>query len=190
MKRMLLTSALAIALTSAAITSTAQAAPSSGMLLGVYCFETWQGLRLTGTIPGYSADGRLYRHDVLRRATTDGFNIYPTRTLWQIEDAKDAIGPYQPAALEIFRPGVGLIYLWVEFQPVGGVAAKSSGAPQMKARIMTESEKPGAAALFRGGPVGGFPETGGPGGVAPPPVGPPSGFPGPFTNDAASLFGN
>ena len=47
----------------------AQAAPSSGMLLGVYAFSNWQGLRITGTIPGYSAHGKLYKNDVLLRAS-------------------------------------------------------------------------------------------------------------------------
>ena len=39
--------------------------PSSGMLLGVYALENWRGLRITDTIPGYSAHGRLFPNDVL-----------------------------------------------------------------------------------------------------------------------------
>lgn len=134
------------------IASFAQAAPSSGMLLGVYAFPNYQGLRVTGTMHGYSADGRLFPGDVLKRVTADGFNIYPTRNIWQIEHAKDMIGPNQMASLEIFRPGVGIMHLWVEFQPVGGAVAYSvNGQPQpqqYKARILTEKEKPGAAKLF------------------------------------------
>ena len=130
----------------------AKAAPSSGMLLGVYAFSNWQGLRITGTIPGYSAHGKLYKNDVLLRATADGVNVYDVKNHWQIEHAKDQIGPYTLASLEVFRPGQGLTYFWVEFRPVGGVAAKSyNGAPvQMTARILTEQERPGARELFQG----------------------------------------
>ena len=150
MKIAITTTAAIIALS---IASFAQAAPSSGMLLGVYAFSNYQGLRVTGTIHGYSADGRLFPGDVLKRVTADGFNIYPTRNTWQIEHAKDMIGPNQMASLEIFRPGVGIMYLWVEFQPVGGAVAYTvNGQPQpqqYKARIFTEKEKPGAANLFK-----------------------------------------
>ena len=150
MKIAITATAAAIALS---IASFAQAAPSSGMLLGIYAFPNYQGLRVTGTIHGYSADGRLFPGDVLTRVTADGFNIYPTRNIWQIEHAKDMIGPNQMASLEIFRPGVGIMHLWVEFQPIGGVAAFSvNGQPQpkqYKAKIFTEKEKPGAAMLFK-----------------------------------------
>ena len=143
----------ATALVVLSIASFAQAAPSSGMLLGVYAFPNYQGLRVTGTIHGYSAEGRLFPGDVLKRVTADGIHIYPTYSHGQIEYAKDQIGPYQMASLEIFRPGVGIMYLWVEFQPVGGAVAYSvSGQPQpkqYKARILTEKEKPGAALLFK-----------------------------------------
>ncbi|MCA9029136.1 MAG: hypothetical protein KDA86_28450, partial [Planctomycetaceae bacterium] len=33
---------------------------ASGMLLGVYARSTHEGLMITGTIPGYSAEGRLF----------------------------------------------------------------------------------------------------------------------------------
>lgn len=132
------------------LTGAANAAPPSGMLLGVYAFSNWQGLRITGTIPGYSAHGKLYKNDVLLRVTADGVNVYDVKNHWQIEQAKDEIGPNKLASLEVFRPGQGLTYFWVEFRPVGGVAAKGyNGAPaQMKARIMTEQERPGARELF------------------------------------------
>lgn len=130
----------------------AQPTPPSGMLLGIYAFPTWKGLRVTTTIPGYSAEGRLYRHDVLRRVTADGVAMYRTRNLWQLEHAKERIGPYRPAALEVFRPGHGLIYLWVEFRPVGGGPAARGAPARMEAKIMTEAERPGARALFQRGP--------------------------------------
>lgn len=127
----------------------ANAAPSSGMLLGVYAFENWQGLRLTGTIPGYSAHGKLFRNDVLLRVTPNGNDIYSVKSHGQIEYAKDQIGPNRLASLEVFRPGEGLIYFWVEFRPVGG-AAQYRAAREVEVRVMTENEKPGARALFRG----------------------------------------
>ena len=143
----------AATLVALSIAGLAQAAPSSGMLLGVYAFPNYQGLRVTGTIHGYSADGRLFPGDVLKRVTADGINIYPTYSHGQIEHAKDMIGPNQFASLEIFRPGVGITYLWVQFQPVGGAVAYSvNGQPQpkqYKAQILTEQEKPGAALLFK-----------------------------------------
>lgn len=135
-----------------------QAAPASGMLLGVYAFPNWQGLRVTDTIPGYSAHGILSRNDVLLRAT-DGSSIYSIRNTHEIEFAKDRIGPNVPAAIEVFRPGVGLMYLWVEFQPVGGVAAHM--APQYQAEFQTEAQKPGAKAMFDAGKKNdGFPMPG------------------------------
>lgn len=131
------------------LSSVAQAAPSSGMLLGVYAFKNWRGLRLTGTIPGYSAHGRLRRNDVLLRVTPNGHDIYSVKSHWQIEQAKEEIGPNRMASLEVYRPGQGLIYFWVEFQPVGGVVAKSYTA-ETKVKVMTENERPGARALFQG----------------------------------------
>jgi hypothetical protein len=150
----------------------AQPQPASGMLLGVYAFENWQGLRLTGTIPGYSAHGRLFANDVLLRVS-DGVNVYPIRTHYEIESAKDQIGPYTQAALEYYRPGVGQMYAWVTFQPVGGsvqsyahasgdivpsgdIAAAQIAPRQMKAEFKTEAEKPGARAFFfqKGGKAG------------------------------------
>lgn len=150
MKRLTLT-VLAILVLLTGKTALAQPTPPSGMLLGIYAFPTWKGLRVTNTIPGYSAEGRLYRHDVLRRVTADGVAMYRTRNLWQLEHAKERIGPYRPAALEVFRPGHGLIYLWVEFRPVGGGPAARGVPARMEAKIMTESERPGARALFQAG---------------------------------------
>lgn len=127
----------------------AQAQPRSGMLLGVYAFPNWRGLRVVSTIPGYSAHGRLFSGDVLLRVTADGITVYPTRNHWEIEWAKDRIGPYRPAALEVYRPGIGLVYFWVEFRPIGGAVEYRMGEPaRMEARILSETERPGARALF------------------------------------------
>jgi hypothetical protein len=174
--------------------------PSSGMLLGVYAFENHMGLRVTGTIPGYSAEGRLYANDVLTRATVDGVHVYSIRTRNEIEWAKDQIGPYTPAAIEVWRPGVGTIYFWVEFQPVGGGAAyaQSNGASrQMKAQFKTEAEKPGARALFQRGGAG-VSKPMPPAGNRPQRPSPPQGMPQPSPKpplsggvklDPGSLFG-
>ena len=110
---------------------------------------------------------------MLKRVTDDGIHIYPTYSHGQIEYAKDQIGPNQQAALEIYRPGFGFEYLWVEFIPVGGGPVAAYGVQpkaQMKARIFTEQEKPGAAAMFKKSgnqpgfgnqrPFGGFPRPG------------------------------
>lgn len=152
MQRAILT--LVAVATLASFASVAKAEPSSGLLLGVYAYENWRGLAVTGTIPGYAAHGRLYRQDVLTRVS-DGSNIYSVGTSLDIEYAKDQIGPNRTASLEVYRPGFGYIYLWVEFQPVnGGVHAYSTDGvaakPQMKAMMKTERERPGAKAFFNG----------------------------------------
>jgi len=147
-----------VALAVAAVGSLAQAAPPSGMLLGVYAFENFRGLRIVDTIPGYSAEGRLFPGDVLMQATTDGSQLFCIRTLAEFEFAKDQIGPNTPAAIEVFRPNVGKIYFWVEFMPVGGGAGVHAYStddaplqPRMKAQFKTEAERPGARAMFNGG---------------------------------------
>lgn len=137
--------------------ATAQSTPS-GMLLGVYAFENFRGLRVTGTIPGYSAQGRLFRGDTLLRVS-DGNSIFSARSRYAFEMATDQIGPNRWAALEVWRPGAGTIYFWVQFTPVGGgpVAASAPGAPprQMRAEIRTDTERPAgrtsARSLFRRG---------------------------------------
>lgn len=137
------TSLLAIAVVLSSVTASF-AAPPSGMLLGIYAFPNFRGLRVLDTMPEYSAHGKLFRGDVVTRVTADGVNVYRTRSFQQFEFAKDQIGPNTPAALEVLRPGRGYIYLWVEFIPVGGQAA----AATVRARVMTEKEKPGASKLF------------------------------------------
>lgn len=146
---------------------------------------------MTGTMPEYSAHGKLFRDDVLVRVTADGVNMFPTQSLPQFEFAEDQIGPNRPAAWEVFRPGQGYIYLWVEFIPVGG---QIGAAVTMKANEMTESQKPGASSLFHAGKKG----------VQPQPKPRPNPQPQPFPikddrgtihlaeaiNDAAKLFFN
>ncbi len=149
---------IAIALALATLTSQVQKAnaqPPSGMMLGIYAFNTWRGLYVVNTIPGFSAEGRLFRGDVLQRVTADGFHVYSARSLSALEFAKDQIGPNRMASLEVFRPGVGLVYFWVEFVPIG-IAARAmttdGSAPQkapVKARMLTERERPGARQLFQ-----------------------------------------
>ena len=158
MRRPHLLAAALLAVSCLTVSTAVASTPSSGMLLGVYAFPNYLGLRVTGTISGYSAEGRIFRNDVLLRVTADGQNVYPTRNHHEIEFAKDQIGPFQQAALEVYRPGVGNVYLWVEFRPVGldpAAYALRSADPQqpiqMEARILTEREKPGASRLFRRG---------------------------------------
>ncbi len=128
---------------------------TSGMLLGIYSQAYNGGMQVTSLIPGYSAEGRLYPGDVLRRATVDGANIYYTRSHYEMENTKRMIGANRDAALEIFRPGVGLVYVWVQFTPLYGPAAVSStGVKNYGAQFRTESEKPGARSLFQRGQSG------------------------------------
>lgn len=137
--------------------SMAQNVPS-GMLLGVYAFENFRGLRVTGTIPGYSAQGRLFPRDTLLQVS-DGTSVYSARSRFEFEVAKDRIGPNRWAALEVWRPNAGLIYFWVQFTPIGGSPAMMSNgtaaAPRMKAEIRTEAERPAgrqsARSLFQPG---------------------------------------
>lgn len=129
----------------------------SGLLLGIYASPGYGGMRVTSTIPGYSAEGRLQHGDVLLRATVDGLTMYRLRTTYEMENTKMAIGPNREAALEIWRPGIGMIYAWVEFTPIngpammspfGGVAADVAPGPA-KAQFRMESEKGGARQMFQ-----------------------------------------
>jgi hypothetical protein len=148
--------------------------PSSGMLLGIYAFENWRGLRVTGTIPGYSADGRLFPNDVLLQVA-DGNLVYSARRRASFEAAKDQVGPFRWVALEVYRPNVGLVYFWVQFTPVDpapaaysmqqsgpgagpagpgagpGAGPAAAAAAPMKAEIRTEQERGmSARSLFNG----------------------------------------
>lgn len=93
---------------------------ASGMLLGVYANTTPEGLKIVGTIPGYSAEGRLFAGDILTQATASGMPVFSIRSHSEMEYAKSQIGPFREAAVEFFRPGVGLMYAWVTFKPIGG----------------------------------------------------------------------
>ena len=124
----------------------------SGMLLGVYATPSQGGMRITSTIPGYSAQGRLFPGDVLMRATVDGWTMYNLRSHWEMENAKMAIGPNRDAGIEVWRPGHGYVYFMVQFTPIHAPAAASPMARSQRtygAQFRTESEKPGARALFQ-----------------------------------------
>lgn len=58
-------------------TSVASAAPTSGLLLGIYTYSDWYVMRVVNTIPGYSLDGRLFKNNELLRLSVDGYAIYP-----------------------------------------------------------------------------------------------------------------
>jgi len=127
-------------------------------LLGVYANANHDGMRVTGTIPGYSAVGRLFPGDVLVRATTDGVIVHELRSHFAMENAKSAIGPNRPAAIEIYRPGQGYLYAWVEFSPLSAPTAlyTPQGGQRMapaksgnKAIFKMETEKSGARQLFQ-----------------------------------------
>jgi hypothetical protein len=162
----------------------------SGLLLGIYASPGSGGMRVSDTIPGYSAEGRLFPGDVLLRTTVDGVQIYRLRTHFEMENAKIAIGPNREAAVELWRPGVGLIYAWVEFTPVGGPSVYSIQQP-CKAQFKMEHEKPGARQLFQGnGSL--LPGAGVGSGVIPQPLPQPVPLPpqGPGAGvDPGSLFG-
>ena len=124
---------------------------SSGMLLGIYSQPCSGGMKVTSLIPGYSAEGRIFPGDIIKRAAVPSGNgavTYLLRSHYEMEKAKTAIGPNRDAALEIYRPGVGLTYVWVQFTPLYGPAAASAGGTH-KAQFKTEREKPGARNLFR-----------------------------------------
>lgn len=125
----------------------------SGMLLGVYATPANGGMRVTSTIPGYSAQGRLFPGDVLMRATVDGWTMYNLRSHWEMENAKMAIGANRDAAIEVWRPGHGYIYFTVQFTPLNAPAAHGPAQARSQktygAQFRTEREKPGARALFQ-----------------------------------------
>lgn len=165
----------AIVVASSVASVSAQATPSSGMLLGIYAFPNQYGLRVTSTMPGYSAHGTLFANDVLTRVTADGETIYETRSLAHFEFAKDRIGPNRPAALEVFRPGQGYIHMWVEFIPVGGGIGVAGQKSTVKAQMWSPQQKPGAERLFQRRPNRRPPRNSRPGNSS-------------STSDAGSLF--
>lgn len=148
---------------------------TSGMLLGIYTTPAQGGMQVTSLIPGYSAQGRLFPGDVLLRVAVSEQEVYRVRSLQELESAKTVIGPNREAAVELWRPNVGLLYAWVEFTPIYGPAAASqpsyqpqpgsqpqpgygSPAPAPAAAVKSfgaqfkmESEKSGARAMFNPG---------------------------------------
>jgi hypothetical protein len=140
---------------------------TSGMLLGIYSHPSNGGMQVTSLIPGYSAQGRLFPGDILLRATVDGYTVYNLRSQYEMENAKRSIGANREAAIEIYRPGQGLDYIWVQFTTIYGPAGAPTAAYSTPAKrtygaqFRTEREKPGAQALFqRNGSGGGQLSTG------------------------------
>jgi hypothetical protein len=101
----------------------------SGMLLGIYTSAGQGGMQVTSLIPGYSAQGRLQPGDVLLRVAVDERTMFRLRSLNELEDAKITIGPNREAALELWRPQVGLMYAWVEFTPIYAPASPAAESP-------------------------------------------------------------
>ncbi len=145
---------IALAFTTIAAQAQDYSNVTSGMLLGIYSTPSQGGMRVQSLIPGYSAQGRLFPGDILMRATVDGSMIYNMRSHYEMENTKRAIGANRDAAIEIYRPGYGLQYVWVQFTPLyspaaAGMARSSSGTRSYGAQFKTEREKPGARALFQ-----------------------------------------
>lgn len=161
MKTLSLAATLAALLHVGAGTSAAQvgfhdpfAGPGArGNMLGIYAVETLHGLRVVGTIDGYSAHGRLLPNDILLRATADNLPIFSINTHERMEYAKMMIGANRVAAIEFFRPGVGNMYAWMTFElncntPHATLLGVTPSAASFTAEFVLESEKPGAQALF------------------------------------------
>ncbi|MCA8992412.1 MAG: hypothetical protein KDA88_10555 [Planctomycetaceae bacterium] len=172
--------ALAVLVTAATVNGQDFSSVKSGLLVGVYASPSNGGMRVSDTIPGYSAEGRLFPGDVLLRTTFDGVQVFRLRSHYEMENAKMAIGPNREAAMEIWRPGVGLIYAWVEFTPIASPTATYGAEVPCKAQFRMESEKPGARMMFQQGSNGG--------GRPSAPLPKPSGRPG--NMNPGSLFGN
>ena len=161
MSRFTLAIAITVSIAAQSVVANDFSNVSSGLLLGIYANPSQGGMRVSGTIPGYSAEGRLFPGDILMRATLDGWKMYNLRSHYEMESTKMAIGAGREAALEIWRPGHGMIYAWVEFTPIYGpaVAYSSMGQPQprastrqsnkAKATFRMESEKGGARQMFQ-----------------------------------------
>lgn len=98
----------------------------SGLLMGIYTAPSQGGMLVTGLIPGYSAENVLWEGDVLLRVAVSQNEVYRLRSRYELENAKLAIGADRPAAVEIWRPRVGLIYAFVEFTPINGPCAAAA----------------------------------------------------------------
>jgi hypothetical protein len=142
----------------------------SGMLLGIYTSAAQGGMQISGLIPGYSAQGRLQPGDVLLRVAVDENTMFRLRSLYELEDAKIAIGPNREAALELWRPQVGLMYAWVEFTPIYGPASPAAEAPASAAAALVapaRSAPSPAVITSRGNVRSGNVRSGGPSNAAP-----------------------
>ena len=175
---------------SAATTATAQdfGNVKSGLLLGIYTGPSQGGMRVNGLIPGYSAEQVLGQGDVLLRVAVSENEVYRLRSRFELENAKMAIGADRQAAVEIWRPQVGLIYAFVEFTPIYGPAAAAMAAPSgSKAATFKLDHSGHARGMFKKQPSGqvGPPNQGGfpnPGQPQPPRQ------PNHNTNDASRFF--
>jgi hypothetical protein len=78
------------------------------MLLGIYTMPGQGGMQVTGLIPGYSAEGRLFRGDVLLRVAVSEHEVYRVRSLSERENAKTVIGPQPPLLAVTVRPSLTL----------------------------------------------------------------------------------
>lgn len=116
--------------TSTATNATAQdfGNVKSGLLLGIYTSPSQGGMRVNDLIPGYSAEQVLQPGDLLLRVAVSENEVYRLRSRYELENAKMAIGADRQAAVEIWRPQVGLIYAFVEFTPIYGPAAAAAMA--------------------------------------------------------------
>lgn len=127
---------------------------AGGTMLGIYAVESLHGLRVVGTVDGYSAHGRLLPNDILLRATADNLPIFSINTHERMEYAKAMIGANRIAAIEFFRPGEGNMYAWMTFElkcstPHATLLGITENAgTTFEAEFILESEKPGAQALF------------------------------------------
>jgi hypothetical protein len=125
-----------------------------GTTLGIYAVETLHGLRVMGTIDGFSAHGRLLPNDILIRATAENLPIFSITTHDRMEYAKAMIGANRLAAIEFFRPGVGNMYAWMTFEldcdsPHATLLGVTPGSGStFKAEFVLETERPGAQGLF------------------------------------------
>lgn len=135
----------------------------SGMLMGIYTLPGQGGMQVSGLIPGYSAQGRLQPGDVLLRVAVDENSMYRLRSLYELENAKIAIGPNREAALELWRPQVGLMYAWVEFTPLYAPASPAAASPTAAAPFPGAPSMPLPAVVTSRGGV----RSGGQAGAAP-----------------------
>lgn len=137
----------------AGIASTANAQTYSGLMLGIECYETYRGLRVIRTLPGFPADGLLQRGDVVT-GIADGRRVYSTQNIDEIEYAKDRIGPNREAAVRVMRPNVGTVYFFVEFTPIGvganEVGQEAAEGTQFLAKFTEVEDVRKAERMFNG----------------------------------------